>query len=255
VSTNPTAIASRALSGFREADRTFRQRADRAVKRLLDMSLSAILLLLLLPLMAAIAVVIKLDSPGPVFFRCRRVGIGGRVLAMLKFRKMPVGSRGPALTLENDARFTRSGRLLAATKLDELPQLWNVLKGEMSLVGPRPEDPEFVSLYPEEYMRILSVKPGVTGLCQLAFAKEGRILDSRDRAASYVDRLLPQKVQIDTLYASRRSVVMDLRILGWTAVATVLRRDIAVHRDSGRLGLRRRPRVQQPPSKDAGQVS
>jgi lipopolysaccharide/colanic/teichoic acid biosynthesis glycosyltransferase len=218
----------------------------RCSKRLLDVLLSASLLLLLLPLMAVIAVVIKLDSPGPVFYRCRRVGRSGRDLEILKFRKMVVGAHGPALTAPDDARFTRAGRFLASTKLDELPQLWNVLKGEMSLVGPRPEDPEFISLYPEEYERILTVKPGITGLCQLAFAREVEILSPDDPVGMYVQDLLPKKVQIDTLYASRRTLAMDLRILVWTGVAVLLRRDVAVHRESGRLSVRRRPVLEVP---------
>jgi lipopolysaccharide/colanic/teichoic acid biosynthesis glycosyltransferase len=217
---------------------------DRLAKRVLDLVGSAVLIVLLLPAIVLLAVVIKVDSPGPLFFRCRRVGFRGRDLEMLKFRKMVIGAPGPALTVSDDARFTRVGRFLAATKLDELPQLWNVLKGEMSLVGPRPEDPDFISLYPEEYERILAVKPGVTGLCQLAFAREGEILRSEDRVGTYVQDLLPQKVQIDTFYASRRSLAMDIRILGWTGVAVLLRRDVAVHRDSGRLSVRRRPRLE-----------
>lgn len=216
---------------------------DRLAKRILDLIGCAVLLVLLLPVIAVLAVVIKLDSPGPLFFRCRRVGFRGSDLEMLKFRKMVIGAPGPALTAPDDARFTRAGRFLASTKLDELPQLWNVLKGEMSLVGPRPEDPEFISLYPEAYERILTVKPGITGLCQLAFVREGKILRSDDRVGMYVQNLLPQKVQIDTLYASTRTFAMDIRILAWTVVAVILRRDVAVHRDSARLSLRRRPRL------------
>jgi lipopolysaccharide/colanic/teichoic acid biosynthesis glycosyltransferase len=161
---------------------------------------------------------------------------------MLKFRKMCDGATGVALTVADDARFTRVGRMLARTKLDELPQLWNVLKGQMSLVGPRPEDPGFVARLPERYARILEVKPGVTGLCQLAFAKESEVLEADDRLTHYVERLLPQKAAMDELYATQRSLGMDLRILVWTALAVLLRRDVAVHRGTGRLGLRRRTR-------------
>ena len=133
------------------------------------------------------------------------------------------------------------GRFLSLTKLDELPQLWNVIRGEMSLVGPRPEDPKFVALHPTEYDEILQVTPGITGLCQLAFAREGELLASDDRVDAYVEYLLPQKVQLDVLYASRRTLAMDLRILVWTAVAVVLRREVAVGRETGRLSVRRRP--------------
>jgi lipopolysaccharide/colanic/teichoic acid biosynthesis glycosyltransferase len=209
-------------------------------KRLLDLALAIPLCVAVVPLFAVIALAIKLDSRGPVFYRCRRVGFRGRPLAMLKFRKMADGVSGPALTSADDSRFTRCGRLLAATKLDELPQLWHVLTGEMSLVGPRPEDPEFVELHKIEYAEILQTQPGITGLCQLAFARETKLLNSEDRVTSYIGQLLPAKVRIDLLYARRRSMRMDLRILVWTAVAVLLRQEVAVDRASGRLTLRRR---------------
>jgi lipopolysaccharide/colanic/teichoic acid biosynthesis glycosyltransferase len=215
-----------------------RRRFDGACKRLLDVAVAAFVLVLFLPVLAIVAAAIKLDSRGPVFFRCRRVGFRGSQLAMLKFRKMHDSASGVALTLADDARFTRIGRSLAKTKLDELPQLWNVLKGEMTLVGTRPEDPGFVELRREDYEVILSVKPGVTGLCQLAFAKESEILDARDRVGKYVTQLLPQKAALDRLYVERRSFLMDLKILVWTAVAVLVRRDVAVHRSTAGLTLR-----------------
>jgi lipopolysaccharide/colanic/teichoic acid biosynthesis glycosyltransferase len=215
-----------------------RRRVDVVSKRALDIVVAASVLLLSAPLLAIIALAIKLESRGPVFFRCRRVGFEGAELAMLKFRKMKDRAAGVALTLANDARFTRVGRWLAKTKLDELPQLWNVLRGEMALVGPRPEDPGFVELRRDDYAVILSVKPGITGLCQLAFAKESEILDPNDRVGTYVTRLLPQKAALDRLYAERRSFLMDLKILAWTAVAVLGRRDVAVHRSTGDLTLR-----------------
>lgn len=211
------------------------------VKRALDLVLCLGLLALVLPVGALCALAIKIESRGPVFFRCRRVGFRGRELRMLKFRKMRDGASGAPLTVDGDARFTRVGRLLARTKLDEIPQLWNVLRGEMSLVGPRPEDPAFVDPRPVEYSPILAVKPGMTGLTQLAFAKEGEIVDVEDRVGDYVARLLPQKMALDTLYAGTPSVRMDLRILVWTAFAVVLRGDVAVNRHSGRLSVRRWP--------------
>ncbi|MGB8004507.1 MAG: sugar transferase [Gaiellaceae bacterium] len=211
------------------------------VSRLIDITVSVSLLLVCLPIVVGAAVAIKLDSRGSVFFRCRRVGFRGTELQMLKFRKMHDGATGPAVTLSADDRFTAVGRLLARMKIDELPQLWNVLKGEMTLVGPRPEDPEFVALRHADYETILTVKPGITGLCQLAFAKEGEVLDEQDAVRDYVGRLLPQKTALDLLYVDRRSLPMDLKILGWTAIAVFLRRDIAVHRADGSLGVRRRP--------------
>jgi lipopolysaccharide/colanic/teichoic acid biosynthesis glycosyltransferase len=154
------------------------------------------------------------------------------------------GVGGPALTARADPRFTRVGGFLAKTKLDEVPQLWNVLRGEMSLVGPRPEDPSFVAIEPEAYSKILGVRPGITGLSQLAFARETEILDPADGVAHYVRAVLPQKVGLDCLYVSRRSVGMDLGILFWTAVAVLLRQDVAVNRVTARLGFRRRPSKQ-----------
>ena len=214
---------------------------DRALKRTLDVVVAGALLLLLLPVIAVIAATIKVESPGSFLYRCRRVGRRGTDLRMLKFRKMHDGARGPALVVPKDERFTRIGAFLARTKLDELPQLWNVLKGEMSLVGPRPEDPHFVELHQELYDAILRVRPGITGLSQLAFARETEVLDPENRVDDYLERILPQKIRMDSLYATQRSVGMDLKILWWTMRAVVARRDVAVHRETGRL-TRRAPR-------------
>jgi lipopolysaccharide/colanic/teichoic acid biosynthesis glycosyltransferase len=214
--------------------------ADRAAKRGLDMLIAGGLLLLLLPLIVVASVMIIVDSPGGPFYRCNRAGFRGRRLQMLKFRKMHNGASGRALTMDDDERFTRVGVWLAKFKLDEVPQLWHVLKGEMSLVGPRPEDPSFVDRHGSAYDHILSVRPGITGLSQLAFAEESRILDDEDPLGHYVDRLLPQKVNLDRLYASHRTLFLDLKILIWTAMAVILRRQVAVHRGTGRMNLRKR---------------
>jgi lipopolysaccharide/colanic/teichoic acid biosynthesis glycosyltransferase len=216
--------------------------ADRAAKRVLDVAFSAVLLLLLLPVFAACCLAIKLESRGPVFYRATRVGWRGHTLRVLKFRKMVDGATGHALTGDVDPRFTRIGRLLARTKLDELPQLWNVLRGQMSLVGPRPEDSGFVALHESEFAEILSVRPGMTGLGQLAFAKEAEILDPGDRHGHYVDRILPQKVHLDLLYARSRSFRGDLRILVWTVLPVIMRVNVAVNRSTGELTVRRRSR-------------
>jgi lipopolysaccharide/colanic/teichoic acid biosynthesis glycosyltransferase len=206
-----------------------------------DVGLATALLIALLPLMSLIALCIVAESPGPVFYRARRLGRGGRPLRMLKFRKMAPDARGGALTLAADPRLTRVGALLAATKLDELPQLIHVVRGQMSLIGPRPEDPDFVARYREEFAEILSVRPGITGLSQLAFTHEGEVLSQDDPVGRYLSSILPQKLGIDRLYVSRRSLWMDLRILFWTFLAVFLRRPVAVNRGTARLGLRRRP--------------
>jgi lipopolysaccharide/colanic/teichoic acid biosynthesis glycosyltransferase len=218
-----------------------RARGGEVVKRGFDATVAAVLLAVAVPLILVLAVAITVDSRGPAFFRCRRMGLGGREFDMLKFRKMHDGARGPALTATNDDRFTRMGRFLAQTKLDELPQLWNVLRGEMSLVGPRPEDPSFTRLRRQEFELILRVRPGITGLSQLAFARESEILDAEDRTGHYFRRILPEKLEIDRVYVERRSFLLDARILAWTAAAVFLRREVAVHRGTGRLSVRRRP--------------
>jgi lipopolysaccharide/colanic/teichoic acid biosynthesis glycosyltransferase len=211
---------------------------DGALKRGLDVLVAAALLLVLTPVILIVALTVKLESSGPGFYRCRRVGRGGREFGMLKFRKMHDGARGPALASWDDDRFTRLGPFLARTKLDELPQLWNVLRGQMSLVGPRPEDAGFVELYPADFAVIHSVSPGITGLSQLAFARESDILDPTDRVSHYVKQILPQKMELDQLYASRHTFAMDLGILGWTVLAVIMRREVAVHRQTGSLSLR-----------------
>jgi lipopolysaccharide/colanic/teichoic acid biosynthesis glycosyltransferase len=215
----------------------------RIALRAFDLLATSALLVLIAPQFALIALLIKLDSRGPVFYRCVRVGRDGRSFWMLKFRKMADDATGPPLTLAADTRFTRVGRLLAASKLDELPQLWNVIKGDMSLVGPRPEDPSFVALRPTEFEEVLRVRPGITGLSQLAFVREGRILDPSTLHEYYIERLLPQKIHLDRLYARNCSLVLNLSILFWTVVAVGLKKDVAVNRADGSLGFRRRPSV------------
>jgi lipopolysaccharide/colanic/teichoic acid biosynthesis glycosyltransferase len=211
-------------------------------KRMLDVTVAlGLLVLLALPLLL-IAVAVKFDSPGPVFYRVRRVGHRGRPLTMLKFRKMHEHASGIPLTANADPRLTRVGTLLARTRLDELPQLWDVLRGRMSIVGPRPEDPEFVALHRDAYQHILSVRPGITGLSQLAFAEEHSILDQSDLVGDYVGRILPQKVGLDSLYAREYGLLLDLKVLTWTAAAMLLRKRVSVHRRTGALTLRRRPR-------------
>jgi lipopolysaccharide/colanic/teichoic acid biosynthesis glycosyltransferase len=233
------ALVAGARSRRLVADRR-RALLDAAAKRALDIVVALLALVVLLPLLAAVALLVKLESRGPLLYGCRRGGPGGREILVLKFRKMRHGCSGGALTVADDERFTRIGSFLAATRLDELPQLWNVLRGDMSLVGPRPEDPTFVALRQADFERILRVRPGITGLSQLAFARERDILDAADPIGHYAARILPQKIGLDTVYMSQRTLAMDLRIVLWTVVAVVLRRDVSVERGTGRLGLRRR---------------
>ena len=229
---------------YRARLRITARRVDSGCKRALDIAASTLFLFVLAPVIALIAAAIKLDSRGPIFYRAYRVGRNGADLRVLKFRKMRLDAAGPALTVDGDERFTRIGKFLTEHRLDELPQLWNVLVGDMSLVGPRPEDPRFVDLHRDQFRyEILRLRPGITGLSQLAFAKEKDILDAAETERDYRERILPQKVAIDCLYVQERSVWMDVRILVWTTVAVLLRRDVAVHRHTGRLSLRRRSRA------------
>jgi lipopolysaccharide/colanic/teichoic acid biosynthesis glycosyltransferase len=213
-----------------------------AVKRALDFVVAALALVVLLPLLLLIALLVVLDSRGPVLYRAERTGFRGRPLRMLKFRKMGADAGGAALTVAGDERLTRLGAWLVRTKLDELPQLWHVLRGEMSLVGPRPESPEHVEQFRRDYDAILTVRPGLTGYTQLAFARELAILDPGDPAGHYTSALLPQKVALDRLYASRPSTRRDLRILAATFATLVLRQPVAVDRETGALSWRRRDR-------------
>jgi lipopolysaccharide/colanic/teichoic acid biosynthesis glycosyltransferase len=211
---------------------------DLLVKRVVDLVVAVVLLVLIFPIAVVLAAAIWLEDRGPVLYRCRRIGQRGREFNMLKFRKMQDDAAGPPLTSADDDRFTRVGRFLARSKLDELPQLWNVIRGEMSLVGPRPEDPEFVALHPTAYETIVRIRPGITGLCQLAFAKESQIIGDNDPVQVYAERFLPQKLGIDLVYVQQRTVILDFKILFWTGVV-LLRKDVAVHRQTGRLTLRR----------------
>jgi lipopolysaccharide/colanic/teichoic acid biosynthesis glycosyltransferase len=211
------------------------------VKRSVDVVGAGVALIILALPLVIIALLVVLDSRGPVFYRAERVGYRGRRLRMLKFRKMRADATGGALTLAEDERLTRVGRWLVRGHLDELPQLWHVLTGEMSLVGPRPESPGFVRLFPDEYEVILQVRPGLTGLTQVAFAREGAILDPQDPRGHYLSTVLPQKVALDQLYAGRRpSLVRDVKIIIATALS-LAGQPVAVDRTTGALTRRRRP--------------
>lgn len=175
---------------------------------------SALGLLLLAPLFLAVSVWVKLDSPGPVLFRQTRVGRFGVPFTIHKFRTMRV-EPGSAITVGEDPRITRSGRFLRASKLDELPQLWDVLRGAMSLVGPRPELPRYVELYPADLReRVLSVRPGITDPASLAFSHEAELLAAAaDPEREYREVVLPAKLSLSAEYASRASVATDLRLI------------------------------------------
>jgi lipopolysaccharide/colanic/teichoic acid biosynthesis glycosyltransferase len=190
-------------------------------RRLFDAAVSAAGLIILSPLFPLLAIWIKLDSPGPVFYRGERVGKDGRFFHMFKFRSMArnAAQTGPGITARGDPRVTRAGRVLRRTKLDELPQLVNVLRGEMSLVGPRPEDPRYVSLYTPEQRRILSARPGMTSLASLKYRDEEELLWNRDVDDLYSRVIMPRKLEIDLAYLDTRTLWSDLKVIAMTIAA------------------------------------
>lgn len=192
-------------------------------KRLFDILVSLIGLAVFSPMMLGLALLVKLDSHGPVLYRASRVGRGGHPFHMLKFRTMVADAHqvGPAITYDGDSRITRLGAILRSVRLDELPQLINVLRGEMSLVGPRPEAPHFVAYYTPEQRTVLQVRPGVTGLAQLTFRNEAAILSGDSPEQDYVKIILPRKLSIDLAYVERQSLWLDIRILVSTVLAVV----------------------------------
>jgi len=188
------------------------------LKRTFDLIVAALTLTCSLPVLLVSAVAIKLDSRGPVFYRPPRVGRDGRLFRIWKLRTMLAKAPdGPPVTAADDPRITRVGRFLRRTKLDEIPQVLNVLRGEMSLVGPRPEDPVYVAGYTPEQRRVLSVRPGMTSPASLAFSDEERLLATGRRDAAYATTILPVKLDLDLVYLQRRSFLYDLTILARTA--------------------------------------
>ena len=188
-------------------------------KRAFDLLVAALALLLLAPLLLGVALWVRLDSPGPVLYRQERVGRHGVPFMIHKFRTMRAGAEGLALTVGDDPRITRAGRFLRRTRIDELPQLIDVLRGAMSLVGPRPEVPRYVALYPAGLReRALAVRPGITDPASLAFINESELLArAADPEHEYVHVILPAKLQRAADYADSASLATDLRVLWQTA--------------------------------------
>lgn len=199
-------------------------RADEVAKRLLDVCIAGLLLLLLLPLMLVIALLVRLSSPGPVLFRQQRVGKDGRLFWLYKFRTMRVASGGPSVTASGDSRITPIGCRLRQWKLDEFPQLLNVLRGEMSLVGPRPEVPQYTEHYTEEQRQVLSVRPGITGVAQLEFRHEETLLAGREDVETYyISTVMPAKLCLDLRYVRERTLLGDLCLL-WRTLLILFQR-------------------------------
>lgn len=194
------------------------------IKRLLDITASGIGLLLLCPLFFVLAIWIKLDSQGPVFYRQVRVGKGNRDFRIFKFRSMRIGSdKGSLITIGgHDARITRSGYFIRKYKLDELPQLINVFLGDMSLVGPRPEVRRYVDLYTEEQRRVLNVRPGITDPASIKYRNENELLEgAEDPERYYIEVIMPDKLRLNIAYATNQSLQGDLRLICETFKAIV----------------------------------
>jgi lipopolysaccharide/colanic/teichoic acid biosynthesis glycosyltransferase len=201
------------------------------VKRAFDLTVAFLALVITSPIVIAAAIAVKLESPGPAFYSGPRVGLKGEPFRIHKLRTMRMGAdgMGPAVTAAGDSRITSVGRLLRRTKADELPQLVNVLKGEMSLVGPRPEHPDYVRHYTAEQRLGLSVRPGMTGPTALAYIDEEQILGGGDAETIYLKEVMPRKLALDLDYVRTATFGGDLRILLKTA-ALLLRRPFASRR-------------------------
>jgi len=192
-------------------------------KRLFDAIASLVALAVLSPFFLVIAALIKLDSPGPVFFRQQRLGQGARPFMIYKFRTMQAGApaRGPRITVHGDPRVTPLGRVLRRFDLDELPTLLNVLRGDMSFVGPRPELPEYLPYYSEEQKQVFTVRPGLTDPGTLAFRNEAALIDDARAEDVYAREILPRKLALNLEYIRSRSFLADAAIIARTLAAVV----------------------------------
>jgi len=193
-------------------------------KRYFDFFVSIVSLVILLPVFLLVAVAIKLDDGGPVFFFQERVGRNFSTFKVVKFRTMTTDPQvaGPLVTSENDKRITKVGKILRKLKIDELPQIFNVLRGEMSIVGPRPEVPKYVKLFEKEYRKLLTVRPGMTGYASVVFRNEEQILSRyTEPETAYVTEILPKKIKLELIYVSRVSFIFDIKIFLWTFLKVI----------------------------------
>jgi lipopolysaccharide/colanic/teichoic acid biosynthesis glycosyltransferase len=191
------------------------------MKRILDFVVTALGLIVASPLLLLLCLLIKLSDDGPIFYRAQRIGKGGVPFSAYKFRTMVVDADklGPAVTASGDSRVTPIGAFLRRTKLDELPQLLNVLSGEMSLVGPRPEDSRYVALYTPVQRQILAFVPGITSAASLAYRHEEQMLTGADWETVYQQQVMPEKIAIDLAYMASANVITDLKLIFQTIFA------------------------------------
>ena len=193
-------------------------------KRIVDVTLSALLLLACSPLLLLTSIAIKITSPGRLLYLQDRVGRGGQLFKIIKFRSMVVDAdvKGPGITCAGDTRVTKVGRVLRKLKIDELPQLWNVFKGDMSLVGPRPELPTYVASYDSRQKQVLAVRPGITDTASIAYRWEEELLSqSSNPELFYREVILPKKLDLNLSYISHLSFAYDARVLIQTAVSVL----------------------------------
>ncbi len=193
--------------------------------RFCDIVLSCLGLLLLSPLFVVVAVWIVIDNPGPIFYRQMRVGKDGKDFGLLKFRSMRIGADKESLITigEHDSRITRAGYYIRKYKLDELPQLWNVLTGDMSLVGPRPEVRRYVDMYTDEQRQVLTVRPGITDYASIEYIDENRILaQAEDPDRTYIEEILPAKIALNMRYIKHQTLGEYMKIIFLT-LAKIIR--------------------------------
>lgn len=201
-----------------------KRRAQLALKRLMDVAISGAALAVLWPALLLIALAIKIDDPGPVFYRQVRVGKNGREFRIFKFRTMIVDAdkKGLQITVGRDSRITRIGAILRKTKLDELAQLLNVFIGEMSFVGPRPEVPRYVELYTPYQRQVLLVRPGITDYASIAYRNENDLLEGADDPEKmYIEQIMPDKIELNMKYLREISPIADIRLILSTVAAVI----------------------------------
>ena len=201
-----------------------RRRPQCAAKRAMDILVSGAALLLLWPILLIIALAVKLDSPGPVFYRQERIGLNGKPFRIFKFRSMVADAdrHGLQITVGRDSRITRVGAVLRKTKLDELAQLLNVFTGEMSFVGPRPEVKRYVDLYTPYQRQVLLVRPGITDYASIAYRNENDLLSgAADPEKMYIEEIMPAKLELNMKYLREISPVTDLRLIFRTIAAVI----------------------------------